>query len=109
MGALLGAVCHPSNAVAANVYFSGSAPVLSAGSPTYVAWFEQVSGVWNLRRQAVQGDGTVQQMPDTVAVVPIFPGCDQNEQFNDGMLMGWGIAALMVMAWGWSKVRQQAR
>jgi len=109
MGALIGTVCHSSQADAANAFFTDGGVFFTSGAVSYQSWFELVGSVWTLKRQSIAPDGTVTNLASVAATIPSFPGCDPVEPFNDGMLVGWGIATVMVMAWGFSKIRQQAR
>jgi len=109
MGALLGTVCYPSQTDAANVFFTEGGAFFTSGAVSYQSWFELVGAVWTLKRQSIASDGAITNLTSSVATVPAFPVCDPVEPFNDGVLVGWGIATAMVMAWGFSKIRQQAR
>lgn len=109
MGALLGSVCYPTQSDAVDAHFTGKGPSYTAGATSYVSWFEKVGGVWQIKRQSIASTGVITNLTSSNATVPSFPVCDEVMPFNDGLLVGWGIATVMVMAWGFSKVRQQAR
>lgn len=109
MGALLGTVCHPSQADAVDAYFSEQGPSFTAGATSYQSWFEKVSGTWQLKQQSITGAGVVTNLTSVNATVPTFPDCDELAPFNDGLTVGWLLATLMVAAWGFSMIRRQAR
>lgn len=109
MGALLGTICYPSQADAVNAYFSGKGPSFTVGETSFISWYEQVSGVWKIKRQSISSTGVVTNLTESIATLPTFPTCDETATFTDGLTVGWGIATVMVLAWGFSKIRQQAR
>jgi len=109
MGALLGTVCYPSQTDAANVFFTEGGAFFTSGAVSYQSWFELVGSIWMIKRQSISADGTITNLVSSVATVPVFPVCDDSASFNDGLVMGWGIASVMVLAWGFSKIRQQMR
>lgn len=108
-GYLRGSVCYSTNAEAADAHFLGSGPFYTSGSTSYLSWFEKVSGVWQIKRQSISSTGVVNNLTASTATVPTFPTCDTTAEFTDGLAVGWGIAGLMIAAWGYSKVRQAAR
>lgn len=95
-GAILGTRCYPSQAEALDVLYSGIAPALSAGSTGYVFDYAKISGVWHQRSHAVTESGS--WVLRSVSPVPTvdFPPCDPLEQFADGLLLGWGLSAVLV-------------
>lgn len=108
-GYLFNGQCYSTSSEAVDAALSSGSPALSAGATSYLAWFEKVSGVWYVRRQTISTGGAVTDLGTTAIDVPAFPSCDVTGQFFDGVTMGWGIATAMVMAWGFSKIRQAAR
>lgn len=109
MGYLARGQCFSTASDAADAHFSGQGPSYTAGDTSYQSWFEKVSGVWMIKRQSISSAGAVTNLTSSAVTVPSFPMCDELMQFNDGILVGWGIATVMVAAWGFSKIRQQAR
>jgi len=109
MGALLKEKCYPSQAEAVDAFFSGKDPSYTAGATSYLSWFEKVGSTWTIKRQSVASDGSVTNLTSTNATIPVFPTCDEIANFNDGVTVGWGIASAMVLAWGYSMIRKQAR
>lgn len=109
MGALLRDKCYPSQADAVDALFSGKDPSYTAGATSYLSWFEKVGSTWTIKRQSVASDGSVTNLSSTNATIPVFPACDEIANFNDGVTVGWGIASAMVLAWGYSMIRKQAR
>ena len=110
MGALLKEKCYPSQAEAVDAFFSGKEPSYTAGATSYLSWFEKSGGgVWQIKRQSIDSTGTITNLTTSNATVPAFPACDEVASFNDGLTVGWGIATAMVLAWGYSMIRKQAR
>jgi len=109
MGALLGSVCYPTQSAAVDAHFAGKGPSYTAGATSYLSWFEQTAGVWQIKRQSISSTGVITNLTTSNATVPTFPVCDDVAPFNDGLVVGWGIATAMVLAWGYSMIRKQAR
>jgi len=100
MGFLVGERCFDTQAQAADQWFSGKEPSYTAGSTSYVSWFEKnVSNVWQINRQSISSTGTITNLTTSNATVPVFPSCTVTDNFNDGMLLGWGVAAAMIGAY----------
>ena len=106
MGSLVFDKCYPSGSSAADAFFSAKEPVLNAGSTSYLTWFEQVGGVWYVKRQSISETGVVTNLASSVATVPAFPSCDESQSFQDGLDVGWMLAALLVLSWGMLQIRR---
>lgn len=109
MGALLNEKCYPSQADAVDAFFSGKDPSYTSGATSYLSWFEKVGSTWTIKRQSIASDGSITNLTSSNATIPVFPTCDEIANFNDGLTVGWGIASAMVLAWGYSMIRKQAR
>lgn len=100
MGSRLGAVCFNNNAEAADAFFSGAGPFYTAGATSYLGYFEKtVGGVWQIKRQSIASNGTITNLTASNATMPTFPTCQPLDNFSDGMLLGWGVAAAMLAAY----------
>jgi len=109
MGALVLNRCYSDTATAADAFFGASAPVLTTGINSYMAWYEKINDVWSIRRQTINESGTVTSLQTTVANVPAFASCDESETFTDGLAVGWLIAGLMLVSWGVLQLKRQIR
>lgn len=98
--------CYGSAADAADAYFSSQSVQIVSGSTSYATEFSKVGGVWKSVGYTINSSGTWTQRFSTNATVPTFPSCDTAEQFNDGLIIGWGIASAMVAAWAFNYMRQ---
>lgn len=101
--------CFVSNAVAADAFFLAKESSYTAGTTSYLSWFEKSGAVWQIKRQSISSTGVITNLTSSTATVPTFPTCDTTVNFTDGVTVGWGIATAMVMAWGFSMIRKQAR
>lgn len=110
MGSLVNGKCFATNALAADDFFASKDPSYTAGTTSYLSWFEKSTGnVWQIKRQSISSTGTVTNLTTSNATVPTFPVCDESGQFNDGLALGWLVASVIVLAWGLAQVRKQAR
>lgn len=107
MGSLLGNVCFETNAQAVDAYYSGREVMQTAGSTSYRQWYEKEVGVWVLKRQSIASNGAVTNLANSTAPVPVFPVCDPQQSFTDGIALGWLLVGVMVLAWGAVMVRRQ--
>jgi len=97
MGALVGDRCFSTNADAADYFFSKKDPSYTAGATSYVSWFEKnVSNVWQIKRQSISSTGVITNLTSSNATVPTFAACNVMDNFSDGMVLGWGVAAAMI-------------
>jgi len=106
-GALLGDRCLPSQAAAADAFFSGKDPSMTSGATSYLSWFEKVGTVWQIKRQSIASNGTVTTLTASTATVPTFATCDPVQGFYDGQTLGWGVATVVIIAYvirkmGWA-------
>lgn len=106
MGSLVNSKCFASNALAADDFFSAKDPSYSAGATSYLSWFEKTGSTWQIKRQSIDSSGVVTNLATSTATVPTFPSCDESEQFNDGVTIGWGVAAAIFVAWAIKYMRR---
>lgn len=105
-GALVGGRCFVSPEAAADAYYSAAAPSQTPGGTTYLSEFVKVSGVWKLRRYQVDAGGGVAMLSDATLPAMTFVECDPAGDFKDGMTMGWGVVAVMAVAWAIMSVKR---
>lgn len=96
MGSLVGSYCYQSSAEALDGYYSAKEPSFTAGSTSYLSYFEKVAGVWTIVRKSIASNGNVTSLTSSTAPAVEFPACDPAGNFLDGMTIGWAIAAAMV-------------
>lgn len=100
MGARFGDRCFSTNADAADAFFTSQSVGYTAGTTSYLGWFEKTAGgVWQIKRQSIASNGTVTNLTASNATVPTFPACNVMDNFSDGMLLGWGVAGAMLAAY----------
>lgn len=100
MGSRFNDKCYSTNADAADAFFLEQGPFFTSGATSYVGWFEKnVSNVWQIKRQSIASNGTITTLTTSNATVPTFPTCTPLDSMNDGLTLGWGIAAAMVAAY----------
>lgn len=96
MGSLVGSFCYQTSAEALDAYYSGKEPSYTAGSTSYLSYFEEVAGVWMIIRKSIASNGNVTDLNSSTAPAVVFPDCDPAANFLDGMTIGWLITAAMV-------------
>lgn len=106
MGSLVNSKCFASNVLAADDFFASKDPSFTAGDISYLSWFEKVGTTWQIKRQSIASNGAVSNLTSINATVPTFPVCDETEQFNDGVTIGWGVAAAIFVAWAIKYMRR---
>jgi len=106
VGAAFQGRCYAYAGQAADAYFSAQSVGVVSGATSYATEFSKVSGVWKTNAYSIDGSGVWSARYSTDAQVPIFPVCDTAESFNDGMLLGWGIAGAMVCTWAIAHMRR---
>ena len=109
MGSLVFDKCYTTGEAAADAFFSAREPVVTAGSTSYVTWFEKVGSVWQVKRQSISETGISTDLTATVATVPAFPSCDPSQSFNEGRDLGWQMVVVLLVAWGFVMIRRQIR
>lgn len=106
IGAEFRGQCYISIAEAADAYFTGLPVQVVSGATSYATEFSKLGAVWQSKGYSISSTGVWTTRYTSTAVIPNFPVCDTAESFNDGLLLGWGIAAAMVMAWAVSHMRR---
>lgn len=106
VGAIYGSFCYSSQSQAADAYFSLQPIASLVGTTTYLVEYTKVGSVWKQTSYTVSSSGVQSVRYQTDAAVPVFGTCDPAEPFNDGLLLGWGIATAMVCAWAISHMRR---
>lgn len=91
--------CYSSNSDAADAFFSAKDPSYTAGATSYLSWFEKVGATWQIKRQSISSTGVITNLTASNATVPTFSACNVMDNFSDGMLLGWGVAAAMIAAY----------
>jgi hypothetical protein len=108
-GALYGGKCYASAAVAMHSYMS-VAPLSSLpGATPYVTQYVYETGTWRQKQYSVATNGLWTLKSNVAVATPSFPLCDPAESFNDGVLIGWGIAIAMIAATAVNFLKRGAR
>lgn len=97
-GYLYNSICYVSLAQATAARWSDVKPGITAGSTSYLTDVQFSGTVWQIKRYTLSSTGTLTLNTTTTAPTLAFPSCDTAQNFNDGMLLGWGVAAAMVAA-----------
>lgn len=107
-GALVRDQCLPSQAEALDAFYSATVPAYTAGTTSYMGEFVKVAGVWKIQRYSISSTGTVTTLTASNAPVITFPACDPTINFMDGVAIGWGIAAAIVVAFTFKLMQRAA-
>lgn len=96
MGSLVGTICYDSAADALDAYYMAKEPSYTAGSTSYLSYFEKPGADWLIIRKSIAANGNISDLSSVTAPAVTFPACDPAEQFLDGMEIGWAIAASII-------------
>jgi hypothetical protein len=69
--------------------------------------FIKVGSLWKIQRYSINSSGTITTLTASNAPVITFPSCDPTVNFMDGITVGWGIAAAIVVAFAF-RIMQRA-
>lgn len=109
-GSQFNGTCYPDQGSAFTAYLASSGAVAQTpGTTSYLNRFEYVSGVWRLRQYSIASNGVITQRSDTAYPLPLFPACDPAGAYQDGLVIGWGIAAAIICATALMLVRRGIR
>jgi len=97
VGFLFSGKCYATAADATDAFYGGQGPTIGAGSPAYVSQPFKEGAVWKIYNYT-SGAGGLTFVGGGTAPTPSFAGCDPAADFLDGVVIGWGIAAAMVVA-----------
>jgi hypothetical protein len=97
-GAVYGDRCFSTPAEAVDAYYSVAAPALTSGSTSFLTQWVKDSGVWWAKSWSLDSSGVATLRYNIPAPVPTFQACDPAQTFLDGVEVGWGIAAAVIMA-----------
>ena len=106
MGSLFQTKCYSSNSEAADVYYSSQPIVVVPGETMYMAQYSKVGTNWNVAQYTKTGTSNWTLQSTKPVPFPAFPECNPSESFNDGMVIGWGIAAAMIAVWSVTHIRK---
>lgn len=108
-GFLAAGRCFASSADATDVYFSSFPPGVTSNATSYWTYFEKAAGVWKVKSYSWSSTGVATLRFTVNAPTPTLAACEVDAAFFDGMTIGWGVVAAMVIAWGFRTMREQAR
>ena len=97
-GAIFEGRCLASPGDAIDAFYSNMAPALTSGTTSYLTVADDSSGIWKLNVYSIDGSGNKTLYSTVNAPTPTFAACDPTEQFTDGVTVGWGIAAIIIVA-----------
>lgn len=71
---------------------------MTPGTTSYITDIQWSGTAWQMKRYTLSSTGALTLNTSTNMPVLAFPVCQTDQNFDDGMLMGWGVAAAMVAA-----------
>jgi len=92
-------VCHSTLANATAAKWSEQPAGATAGTTSYLINPEWSGTAWVLKKYTISSTGVITLNSTTNAPVLAFPPCDTFTNFQDGMALGWGVAAAMIAAY----------
>jgi len=97
-GFLFKGVCYPSLAEATGAHWTSNPAFMNPGSTSYISDFVWSGSAWVVNVYSVSG-GSLTLASSSALPALTFENCDTKANFDDGMLLGWGVAAAMVAAY----------
>lgn len=104
-GFSVGAVCYATTAQAVDAYYSTLNPVSASISSTVTLYvdYSKTSGAWRKNTYQINSGGDYTLKTSTAVPSTVYGDCTTintpSENFTDGLLLGWGVAAAMVAAY----------
>lgn len=113
MGAAFDGRCYASTTLAKEAFYQSQPASLtgpdSAGY-TYKGHYVNQLGVWKYQvtkmGYAVDVPAQVINLYTVTSAGPTFSSCDESTTFADGVVLGWGVALAMILAWGVTYLRR---
>jgi len=109
VGYLVGNRCYGSAGEATDAYYSTTRPALTPGTTTYESYYSVVSGSWQQCRSQITALGVRSGNVCVPTASLAFKECAPEGYFADGLILGWAVAGVLVVAWGFVKVREALR
>lgn len=105
-GHLVGGSCV-AVAASTDLYYSQKPDVYTAGGQGADLWhtFEKIGASWSATEYSVSKTGVISLVHHTPLPVPLLASCVYDDSFtkagsfNDGMQLGWAVAAAMVVVY----------
>lgn len=105
-GFLFAGRCFAASGDATAAYWAANPVYLTSANPVMTTvTFSGSTWVMN-RYNVAANNGTLSLVSSSQAPSLTFPPCDTSSSFNDGVLMGWGVVAAMVAAYGIKVLRR---
>lgn len=90
--------CFPALADATAARWSDQEAGITAGTTSYLTDVQWSGTAWVLKHYTLSSTGTLTLNTTTNMPVLSFPSCETTDNFADGAVLGWGVAAAMVAA-----------
>jgi len=97
-GFLFKGVCYPSLATATSAHWSETPSAILPGTTSYITDTVWSGTAWVVKRYTLSSTGTLTLNSTTTAPTLTFETCNTQENFLDGLTLGWGVALAMVCA-----------
>ena len=109
-GTTFGGRCFASDAEAVDAYYSAVPPNVVSGVTSYMVQFVKDAGIWKTQSFSRTGINPWVLESMQIAPVPMFASCDgSDQQFADGLGVGWAIVGVVVIAWGFNRMKEQMK
>lgn len=101
--------CFASFGDALDAYYGAVPPAQTPGNPSYIGMFIKSSSGWLHITNQYGPSGYSTEVSRVGPLSMLFPSCDPSESFFDGLTLGWGVVAAMVVAWAVLQMKRQAK
>lgn len=91
--------CFSTLADATAAHWSEKPADFTPGSTSYITDVIWSGSVWQIKKYTLSSTGVLTNNSTTNLPALTFPTCETSQNFDDGMMLGWGVSAAIVAAW----------
>lgn len=98
--------CYSTLAAATSAHWSSNPVFMTSGTTSYISDVSWSGTAWVINKYTLSSTGVLTLNSTTTAPALSFETCDTMDNFNDGLLLGWGVAAAMVAVFAIKSIKR---